>query len=116
MEVKDNGVAIIAKDEAVDLEALNAAMVDVVELALIRPIEVGGDQRDSLTFEEPTGKHVEMMSKAGSAKAAAEMSFRVLGECVGLSPDEVKSLRSRDLTRLGTVLQYFLPDSRPVSI
>lgn len=112
MEVKD-GVAIIAKNEDIDLEALKAAMVDVVELELIRPIELGGERRTELTFEEPTGKHVEMMSRAGSAKAAAEMSFRVLGECVGLGPEEVKGLRSRDLSRLGVVLQYFLPESRP---
>jgi hypothetical protein len=111
VDVKDN-VAVIAKDEDIDLDALKAAHVDVVDLELIRPIEVGGATCDRLIFEEPTGKHVEQMSKAGTAKAAAEVSFRVLGECVGLSPDEVKSLRSRDLTRLGTVLQYFLPDSQ----
>lgn len=111
MEIK-NGTAVIAKAEEIDLEALRAEMVDVVELELIRPITVGGDLLEVLTFEEPTGKHVEMMSKAGSAKAAAEMSFRVLGECVGLAPEEVKNLRSRDLTRLGTVLKYFLPDSQ----
>src|SRR5690606_7673829 len=101
----------LAATDEIDLEALRAAMVDVVVLELIRPIEVGGEKVEQLTFEEPTGRHVEMMSKTGSAKAAAEMSFRVLGECVGLSPEEVKLLRSRDLTRLGRVMQYFLPDS-----
>ena len=106
-----NNTAHVAKNEDVDLEALQAQMVDVVELELIRPVSVGGEERTALTFEEPTGKHVEMMSKAGSAKAASEMSFRVLGECVGMSPEEVKELRSRDLTRLGQVLKYFLPDS-----
>ncbi|MCS4503899.1 phage tail assembly protein [Arhodomonas aquaeolei] len=105
--------AVVARNEDIDLEQLQASMVDVVELELIRPIETGGEERTTLTFEEPTGKHVEMMSKAGSAKAAAEMSFRVLGECVGLAPEEVKNLRSRDLTRLGQVLKYFLPDSQP---
>src|SRR5699024_2714356 len=112
MECK-NGTAHVAKADEIDLEALRAAMVDVVELELIRPIMVGGEERTHLVFEEPTGRHVEMMSKTGSAKAAAEMSFRVLGECVGLSPEETKELRSRDLTRLGAVLRYFLPDSQP---
>lgn len=110
MEI-ENGKATIAKHEEVDLDALTAELVDVVELELLRPIEAGGETRESLVFEEPTGKHVEMMSKAGSAKAASETSFRVLGECVGLGPEEVKTLRSRDLTRLGAVLRYFLPDS-----
>lgn len=108
----NNGTAVIAKHEEIDLDALRAAMVDVVDLELIRPITAGGNTIERLTFEEPTGKHVEMMSKAGTAKAAAEMSFRVLGECVGLSPDEVKTLRSRDLTRLGVVLKYFLPETQ----
>lgn len=112
MEIK-NGVAIIQKNESIDLTELNNAMVDSVELELIRPIEVGGDTRDRLTFEEPTGRQVEAMTKAGSAKAQTEVSFRILGECVGLSPDEVKSMRSRDLVRLGTVLKYFLPESQP---
>ena len=111
-----NSTAIIAKTDDIDLEALRVAMVDVVELELLRPIEVGGVSVDRLTFQEPTGKHVEMMSKAGSTKAATEMSFRVLGECVGLAPEEVKNLRSRDLTRLGTVLRYFLPDSQTGTI
>lgn len=110
MDIKNN-TATIAKDEPVDLDELGKHLVDQVEIALIRPIEVGGDTREVLTFEEPTGRQVEAMSKAGSVKAQAEVSFRILGECVGLSPDEVKNLRSRDLVRLGTVLKYFLPDS-----
>lgn len=110
MEFKDSK-AYVAKTEDVDLDALQAEMVDRVELELIRPIEAGGETVETLLFEEPTGKHVEMMSRAGSAKAASETSFRILGECTGLGPEEVKGLRSRDLTRLGQVLRYFLPDS-----
>lgn len=110
MDIKGN-VAIIAKNEPVDLDELEKHQVDQVEIELIRPIEVGGDIREHLIFEEPTGRQIEAMSKAGSAKAQTEVSFRILGECVELSPDEVKNLRSRDLVRLGTVLKYFLPDS-----
>lgn len=111
-KVLPEGTARIARTDDIDVGDLKAAMVDVVVIELIRPIKAGGEEITELTFEEPTGKHVEMMSKVGSAKAAAETSFRVLGECVGLGPEEVKTLRSRDLTRLGQVLQYFLPDSR----
>lgn len=111
MEINDK-TARIAKGDDIDQEQLRAGMVDVVELELLRPIEVGGETREVLTFEEPTGKHVEMMSRAGSAAAAADKSFQVLGECLGLSPEEVKTLRSRDMTRLTQVLQYFLPNSQ----
>jgi hypothetical protein len=112
VDIKD-GVAFVARGEEVDLEQLQAGMVDSVRLELIRPIKVGGDEVTEVTFEEPTGRHVEQMTKAGTAKAMAEVSFRILGECVGLGPEEVKDMRSRDLVRLSRVLEYFLPDARP---
>lgn len=112
----DRGTARIARDEDVDSDELRSAMADVVVLELIRPKAFGGENRTELTFEEPTGHHIEMTSKAGSAKAQVEASFRVLGECTGLAPDEVKQLGSRDLTRLGQVLGYFLPDVRNSAI
>lgn len=108
----DGNVARIGKRDAVDLEALNEALVDEVELELIAPREFGGEKRDKLIFTEPSGFHVEMVSKATSGKAQVEASFRILGECSGLAPDEVKQLGSRDLARLGQVLGYFLPDAR----
>lgn len=112
----DNGTARIARDEDVDIDALKAQMADVVVLALIRPREIGGTEVAELTFEEPTGYHMEMSSKAATPTAQVEVSFKVLGECTGLAPDEVKKLGSRDLTRLGQVLAYFLPDVRGSAI
>lgn len=111
MEIKENR-AHVAKTDEIDLDEMREGLVDVVELELIRPIKnAGGEEVERVTFEEPTGKHVELMGQAGSQKAAMERSFRVLGECMGMSPDEVKNMKSRDLVRLGQVLKYFLPDS-----
>lgn len=111
MEIK-GGVAVIGKRDDVDVDVLREALVDEVELELISPREFGGERRESLTFREPSGYHVELVSKAASAKAQVEASFRILGECVGLGPEEVKGLGSRDLARMGQVLGYFLPDVR----
>ncbi len=112
LEVKD-GTARIDKRTDIDAEELREALVDRVDLELLVPREFGGEKVERLMFEEPTGEHIEQVSRAGSAKAQVEVSFRVLGQCTGLGTDEVKKLGGRDLSRLGQILNYFLPDARP---
>ncbi|TGG92532.1 phage tail assembly protein [Natronospirillum operosum] len=108
----ENGLAVIEKRDDVDIEELKDGLADRVELELLAPKEIGGEMRDTLVFEEPTGDHIDLMFKAGSQKAQGEVSWRIMGDCVGLSAAEVRTLGGRDIARLTAVLSYFLPDVR----
>ncbi|MDT8428488.1 MAG: phage tail assembly protein [Pseudomonadales bacterium] len=110
MNIDDNGVATIAKNEEIDVKRLTDAMASVVTLELLIPLKTGGEERSELRFDEPTGAHVESMTKVQPHKSG-EIAMRIIGECCGLGPDEMKQLRSRDVMRLSQVFRYFLPDS-----
>jgi hypothetical protein len=108
METIDETTVRIARDEPVDTEQLGVELPAAIVLELINPKELAGGKTAELTFEESTGAHIELIGKAGTERAQAEVAARVIAECCGISTDEYKRLGTRDIARLSEILAYFL--------
>lgn len=108
MEQVNDVTVRFERDEEIDREQLKVALPATIIVGLISPKEFGGERRTELTFEEATGEHIEKINKAGNERAQHEVAMRVIGECCGLGPNEVKVLGGRDIARLSDVLGYFL--------
>ncbi|WP_111745622.1 phage tail assembly protein [Salinisphaera orenii] len=109
MDYPDDQTVHIERTEDIDSDTLAQVLPVRIQLDLVVPKPLKGGETSQLTFEEATGAHIEQMSRAGSDKAQTEVAFRIMAECCGLGPDEIKQLGGRDIRRLSQVLEYFLP-------
>lgn len=92
--------------ELVDYEATLSAMLAELRATLAKGIMVGGEKRTEITLREPTvGDNMAARQSAKGDNAGHEVNL--LANLAGLSPDEIRSAKMRDYTRLQEALDFF---------
>lgn len=87
-------------------EVIAAEVEFPVEVDLLRPVEVGGRKLESLSLQrEPTALDLELCFRRDGDMTRM---IHLVANLAELAPDEVRSLKAVDFTRLAQVAGAFL--------
>ena len=78
---------------------------ETITVTLAKGIVVSGEKRTEITLREPTvGDN--MVARAAAKGDSAGHEVNLLANLSGLSPDEIRSAKMRDYTRLQEALDF----------